>query len=119
VPQRSNQQARIARFLGGDSLTASGGAVPIDIRCLLEGACRGEALLQTRAGGAAARASGRRVLGRRRLRIGPGRKATVRVKLNRAGRRLVRRQRTARLLAVVKLGSAGSVKRRVEVRRAR
>jgi hypothetical protein len=93
--------------------------VPIDIRCLLEGACRGEALLQTRAGGGSAQASRRRVVGRRRVRIGPGKRATVRVKLNRAGRRLVREGRAAPLLAVVKLGSAGSVKRRVTVRRAR
>jgi hypothetical protein len=116
APQGPNQQARIARFLGGDSLTADGAAVPVDIRCLLEGACRGELVLRTRGGGAA-QASAGRVLGRRKVRIGPGKKAEVRVRLNRAGRRLLRRQGRARAEAVLRLGSAGTVQRKVTVRR--
>ena len=116
MPPGRTRQARIAQILGGDSLTARNGSVPIDIRCLLNGACQGEVLLRTRAGGASAGASAGRVVGRKRIRIRAGRRAKVRVKLNRAGRRIVRRKGRAHLVAVVKLGRSGTLRRNVTVR---
>ena len=108
---------RLAQFPGSSNLAVRNGAVPIDIRCLLSEACRGAVLLRTRGGGSGARASKGRVVGRRSIVIAPGKRRKVRVKLNRAGRRLMRDRQRARLVAVVRLGSAGETSRKVTVRR--
>lgn len=108
-----------ARLLGPSGLVARDGVVPLTVRCLLNGGCRGVAQLRTHAGGARASGRGGRIVGSRRIRIRGGRRARVGVRLNRAGRRLVRRQRRVRLVAVVRLGGAGTVRRNVTVRRGR
>lgn len=106
--------AAAAASVVGSRLRARRGRVGLKVRCLLAGGCRGRARLRTRGTGASARKS--RIVGSKKLRIAGGKTATVRIRLNRLGRRLARRRKTA-LVAVVDLGKAGTTKKNVTLRR--
>ena len=72
------------------------------LRCLLDTTCAGLVRLQARARGATAAAA--KSYGSKRYRIKAGKKATLRVKLNRAGRKALRRKRKLPVSAVVSSG---------------
>jgi len=79
------------------------GVAALRLRCLLDTTCAGLVRLQARARGATAAAA--KSYGSKRYRIKAGKKATLRVKLNRAGRKALRRKRKLPVSAVV--NSAG------------
>ena len=56
------------------------------------------------------------MVGRKRIRIDGGKKERVRIRLNRRGRKLIRRGRV-KAVAIVDLGAAGTVKKNVTLRR--
>ena len=60
----------------------------------------------------------KKVLGRKKVDVPAGNKATIRIKLNRTGRKLFRRRPT-KLVLVVSLGDGRVVRRNVRVRRTR
>ena len=62
--------------------------------------------------------SRKKVLGRKKVDVPAGNKATIRIKLNRTGRKLFRRRQT-KLVLVVSLGDGRVVRRNVRVRRTR
>ena len=104
-------------LLGDGGLAARNGFVGLQVQCLLTRDCRGVALLRTRAGAAAAgKRRKSRVVGRKRIRIAGGKKARVRIRLNRRGRKLIRRGRL-KAVAIVDLGAVGTVKKNVTLRR--
>lgn len=98
----------------GSRLTAANGRVPVRVKCRMATDCAGRLTLRTRGAGTAAKKS--RVVGTRKVRIGAGKTARVRVPLNRLGRRLAKRKRT-KLAVTVDLGSRGTAKKNMVLRR--
>jgi hypothetical protein len=101
----------------GRLLFATDGVVPLSMRCLLSTDCAGTATLRTvpPAGGAVAARLGA-LYGRAAVRIRAGRTARVKVKLNAAGRRALRRRRSLRLVATVTVAGQAAVTRNVTVK---
>jgi hypothetical protein len=82
------------------------GRVALRVRCRGRGVCRGVLRLKLRRGHRMV------TVGRRRFRVAAGRRRVLRIKLNRTGRREVRRRGSVRLVA-----RAGTSRRKVRVAR--
>ena len=92
------------------------GVAPLLIRCgLAQGTCTGTLLLQPGAGAAAARHPV--TCGRAKVRVAAGKRQRVRVKLTRAGKRLVRKHRRIKVWANVSYGGTRVRLARVTLRR--
>ena len=91
------------------TLTARKGRVAVKVSCILAAGCKGRVKLTT---------SGRKPkgLGTKRMSIATGRTATVRVTLNRRGRKLAQRKRV-KVVATVDLGAAGTVAKTLTLKR--
>ncbi len=74
------------------------------LRCLLDTTCAGLIRLRARGAGGGASAAAARTYGSARYRIKAGRSRTVRVKLNAAGRKALRRKRKLPVTAVIASG---------------
>lgn len=88
-------------------LKAADGRVALKVRCIVAGNCKGTVKLKTRKG---------KSLGSKRVNIATGRTATVRVKLNKLGRKLAKRKRV-KVVATVDLGAAGVVNKKLTLKR--
>jgi hypothetical protein len=90
-----------------------GNTAALPLACILTTACDGVLRLTDRAPAAtAARKKAKpRALGSARFSIPAGKTATVKVKLNRAGRKLARRHKTLRVVATAKAGGQTVTKR--------
>ena len=92
------------------------GVAPLLIRCgLAQGTCTGTLLLQPGAGAAAARRSV--TYGRAKVSVGAGKRRRVKVKLTRAGRRLVKKHDSVKVWANVRSGGTRFRLARVTLRR--
>lgn len=104
----------------GRVLAVNNGAVRLPIRCSLTGArCIGTVRLQSGAVGVAAVAKKRRLktFGSARVSIPAGRQAKVRVRLNKAGRKLVRSKRRVKVWANASIGGTRVAPVRMTLRR--
>jgi hypothetical protein len=102
-PQPPAATAKPVRLRRG---VVAGNVATLPVTCRLDTTCRG--LLQLIGGARAASASEsakRKVYGRARFSIRAHRTARVKVKLTKAGRKLLKRRRSVRVLARVKVGS--------------
>jgi hypothetical protein len=98
------------------AVSVRNGVAPILIRCgLAQGRCTGTLLLQPGAGAAAARRSV--TYGRATVSVAAGKRARVRVKLTRAGKRLVRKHARVKVWANVSVGGTRYRLARVTLRR--
>jgi hypothetical protein len=96
---------------------SSGGVVGLGVRCLLPTDCVGDATLRARPAAArAARSPAGALLGKAKVTVAAGRTAKVRIKLNAAGRRALRRKRTLKLVATVALAGQPAVSKNVTVK---
>jgi hypothetical protein len=107
--------------LVGRVLAVNNGAVRLPIRCsLATGRCIGTVRLQSGAIGVAATAAKKRRLktfGSARVSIPAGKQATVRVRLNKAGRKLVRSKRRVKVWANASVGGKRVAPVRMTLRR--
>ncbi len=98
------------------AVSVRNGVAPLLVRCgLATGTCTGTLLLQPGAGAAAARRSV--TYGRAKVSVAAGKRSRVRVKLTRAGRRLVKRHKSVKVWANVSYGGSHFRLARVTLRR--
>jgi hypothetical protein len=90
-------------------LKAANGRVGLKVSCAAAAGCKGSVALKT---------TGRKSksLGSKRVNIASGRTATVRVKLNKLGRKLAKRKRV-KVVATVDLGAAGTITKQLTLKR--
>lgn len=113
-PVRAAQAGRCAPFLGVSSAAVAAGRVALTLLCNAAVPCNGRLLLQSRRAAVAASAAKRRrpvTYAAARVAIPAGASAQVRPRLRKAGRRLMKGRKRARVWANVRLTSAGSVAR--------
>ena len=106
----------LSDFLNGRAFVRNGQAV-IPLECLLSVECRGTlALLSGGARSAGKKGKGGRLIGAASVQIAAGAKKTVKVKLNKTGRRLARGGGAVRTTAVLDLGASGKTEGSLRLR---
>jgi hypothetical protein len=106
---------------GGSVLTVKRGVVSVKLGCAAGGvACNGRAALSVGGSGAGAGTSAAKsvALGSAAVKIAAGKTATVRLKLNGAGKKLLKKSRRVKARLSVTVTGAGPVKRSVVLKRA-
>jgi hypothetical protein len=104
-PPPANPPRRPAKPLSFGRGRAAGNFATLPVKCLLDRACRGRLRLLSRGRGAASRRRRPVVYGRARFSVRAHKTRRVRVRLTRAGKRLLRRRRSVRMVAKATIGS--------------
>lgn len=104
---------------GASTLTVKGGVVSVQLGCVAGGAtCSGRATL-TATGSGGGKAAKTTTLGSAAVKIAAGRTATVRIKLNAAATKLLKKSRRLKARLTVTLAGAPPIKRTVSLKRSR
>jgi hypothetical protein len=101
--------------LADTALRVTGGNVPLAIRCLQNGRCRGAVTLLNATGGRA-KAAASSVLGSAKLSIKGGKTQRIKLALNKAGRALANRKGKHKVQVMIDLGKSGVVRRSATLR---